>query len=247
MLNHRVDPFDVARDEVEAAVRKVQFMHKEWKKLLERENTAESKQFKDLHAEINGELQLLNYDLQEVERSIQTVEQNRQKFHLDDSQLAARRAFVAKSRAAHKEVQGDLNGQQAKSKMENDQRQALLSHKSKEQEQQQRRNAREAEVLFEQEQMLQRQLKNQQEDELVELSKATQRVGQVAKTINGELQLQQQLLEELNEDIDEQTHRMNAVMKGVGTLLKTGNRYQIYSLLGLIGIFLLLVFLIFGS
>mmetsp|Transcript_99547 Transcript_99547/g.195561 ORF Transcript_99547/g.195561 Transcript_99547/m.195561 type:complete len:251 (+) Transcript_99547:149-901(+) len=244
----RVDPFDVAKEEVEATVRKVQFMHKEWSKLLDTENTSESQKFKDLHAEIMGELQLLSYDLQEVENSINTVEQNREKFgHLTDDQLRARRAFVARSRAAHKDVQDAMTGSKAAAKMEEDRRQALLGKRSRDEQAQQQRSAYEAGAYLEQERFLQRQLVNQQEDELTELSKATQRVGQVAQTMHGELQMQQKLLDELNDDMDEQLDKMGFVMKGLGKVLKTSNGWQISGIVGLILLFVLEVILIFNT
>merc|ERR1719401_343384 len=247
MMSTRVDPFDVARDEVKATVRKIQYMHKEWKRLLDTENTSESQQFKDLHAEIMGELMRLSYDLQDVEASIATVEQNRDKFHLNDGQIRDRKDFVLRSKAAHKEVHDDLTGSRATSKMEGDRRQSLLGQQHREQRAQQQRSAYEASAYLEQEQFLQRQLINQQEDELAELSKATQRVGQVAETINGELQTQQRMLDELNEDMDEQAQRMGFVMKGVGAILKTSNKWHITGLLGLVLLFVFEVFLIFNT
>lgn len=246
-MSTRVDPFEVAKDEVDAAVRKIQFMLKEWRRLLSKENTSDSQKFKDLHAEIMGELQMLTCDLNEVENSITTVEQNREKFQLSDRQLQDRRDFVARCRATHQEVKGELTGQRAQTKMEDDRKEALLSHKNKEQRAQQQRSAYQAQDFYEQEQFLQRQLVNQQEDELAELSKATQRVGQVAQTINGELQTQARMLDELNEDIDEQTQRMGFIMKGVGAVLKTSNKWQISGLIGLISLFALEVFLIFNT
>lgn len=247
MRSQRVDPFDVAKDEVEAAVRKVQFMHKEWKRQLEQQNTAENQQFKDLHAEITGELQLLDYDLQEVDRSIQTVEQNRDKFHLSDEQLKARRAFVTRSRQAHREVQQDLTGARASTKMEEDRRRALLSHSKKEQLREQQRSAFEAEAYLEQESLLHKRLIDQQEDEIGQLAKATQQVSQVAQTINSELQSQQQMLKDLNEDFDEQTQKMGALMKGVSGVLKTSNKCQIGGVASLILLFFVLLWLIFST
>jgi len=241
------DPFDVARFEVDATIKKVQFMHKEWKRLLDQQNTSESQQFKDLHAEISGELQMLDYDIQEVARSIQMVEQNRDKFRLSDTELSARQAFVKKCQEGLQEVQSDLSSRRASSKMEEDRRQSLLSHRQKEQDEQQRRSAMDAEGYYAQEQMLQRQLIGQQEDELVELSKATLRVGQVALTINGELQTHVKMLEELNEDIDEQTHRMGILMKGVSSVLKTSNKCQTFGLIGLIVLFVVEVWLMFNT
>lgn len=251
MRSQQQDPFEVARVEVEAAVKKVQFMHKEWRRLLEQSNTAENRQFKDLQEEIRGELQMLDYDLKEVSRSIQTVEQNRERFHLSDADLAVRNAFVKRCREAHQEMESEMNGSRAQAKMEEDRRQALVGNRQREQQEQQRRSALSAQAnaqgFFAQEQLLQRQLINQQEDELVELSKATQRVGQVAQTLNGELQTQAKMLEELNDDIDEQASRMGVLMKGVSSVLKTSNKWQIYGLTGLVLFFVVEVWLIFNT
>jgi len=247
MLSSIVDPFDVARDEVEAALRKVEFMRKEWRRLLESSNTAECQRFQDLHAELLGELQQLDYDLQEVQSSIRAVEENRERFQLSDAQLAARRDFMASSRRVHQDIRGELGSQKAAAKMEEDKRKALLSHQNRQQEEQQRRAELEDQAFMQDQQLLQRQLVESQEDELNQLSKTTELLGVTAHTINGELESQQKMLDELNLDIDMEAQRMNILLKGAGQALKTSNKWQIFAIGGLILLFFLLLFLFLNT
>mmetsp|Transcript_67655 Transcript_67655/g.198019 ORF Transcript_67655/g.198019 Transcript_67655/m.198019 type:complete len:248 (-) Transcript_67655:89-832(-) len=243
MLSSSVDPFDVAREEVEAAVRKVRFMQKEWRRLLESENTAENQKFQELHSELAGELQQLDYDLQEVERSISTVEANRDRFRLDDEQLEARRQFVKSTRAAHREVQEEMSSRKTKAKMEDDRRQALLTQKSQQQREQQRRAAEDDAAFVQEQRMLQRQLIDAQEDELITLSKTTEMLNVTAHTFNGELESQQRMLDELNLDIDMEMQKMSGLTKGAGQVLKTSNKWQIFTVVGLMLVFFIELFL----
>mmetsp|Transcript_124946 Transcript_124946/g.347880 ORF Transcript_124946/g.347880 Transcript_124946/m.347880 type:complete len:248 (+) Transcript_124946:126-869(+) len=244
MLSSNVDPFDVARDEVEAAVRKVKFMHKEWRRLLDAENTAESQKFQELHVELLGELQQLDYDLQEVNRSIVTVEENRERFRLSDEQLEGRRRFMQASRAAHREIQEEMGGRRTAAKMEDDRRQTLLAQKSRQEREQQRQAELEDEAFRREQQALQRQLIESQEDELNQLSKTTEMLGVTAHTINVELEGQQRMLDELNLDIDMETQKMSGIMKGAGQVLKTSNKWQIFTIVGLVLAFFLMLWLL---
>eukprot|EP00438_Fugacium_kawagutii_P017542 Skav232047 [mRNA] locus=scaffold6250:62122:62934:+ [translate_table: standard] len=60
-----------------------------WQKLLQSENTAESRKFQDLQKELGVELSNLSGDLAEA------VEENRERFHLSNAQLAARKDRIA--------------------------------------------------------------------------------------------------------------------------------------------------------
>ncbi|CAL1151785.1 unnamed protein product [Cladocopium goreaui] len=213
MLSTSTDPFDVARDEVEALIRKVRSMHKEWQKLLQSENTAESRKFQDLQKELAAELSILSGDLAEVDASIKAVEDNRERFHLSDAQLAARKEFLGVSQAAHREIQSSLSSPAAKSKMDEDQKQVLFRRQKQAEETQQRQLAQESKAFLEEQRLLQRQLIAQQEDELLLLEQGAQRLGQVAHTINGELESQQKLLDELNQDIEKEAVQTFLILK----------------------------------
>jgi len=91
---------------------------------------------------------------------------------------------------------------------------------------------------------LQRQLLDDQDQDLAELSKTTQRLGQTAQVINQEIISQQKMLEELNEDMDREMEKMDFLTKGMGRLLKTNNTWQIYLIGGMILLFALMLSLI---
>mmetsp|Transcript_91655 Transcript_91655/g.259607 ORF Transcript_91655/g.259607 Transcript_91655/m.259607 type:complete len:248 (-) Transcript_91655:105-848(-) len=247
MLPSITDPFDVAKDVVQGSVQKVKAMHKDWKRKLETENTAESRLFQDLHAELLGELQQLDYDLQEVERSITTVEENRDRFKLDEAQLTARREFARSSRASHREVREELGGRRTAAKMESDRRELLMRQKQKQEVEQKRHQDLEDEAFLQEQRQLQRQLVDAQEDELNTLSKTTEMLGVAAHTINGELETQQKMLDELNQEFEMESEKMNVLMKGAGQVLKTNNRWQIGVIAGMILLFFLLLWLFLNT
>ncbi|CAE7183898.1 STX6 [Symbiodinium microadriaticum] len=247
MLSTSSDPFDVARDEVEAAVRKVRGMHKEWQRLLQNENTTESSRFKECHKDLLAELAQLSGDLAEVQQSIKAVEDNRDRFHLSDAQLATRKDFLAASQMAHQEINSSLSSAAVQNKFDEDRRQALLRNQRQAKETAERNLAQESKAFLEEQRLLQKQLLAQQEDELQALEKGAQRLGQVAYTINGEIESQQKLLDELNQDIEKEMERMDVVTKGMGALLKTSNKAQIYAVGGAIVLFVILVFLILNT
>merc|ERR1712226_47147 len=84
----------------------------------------------------------------------------------------------------------------------------------------------------------------QQDEALTELSKSAERLGQTAKTINIELQDHQRMLEELDEDIDRETEKLNFVMKRMGRLLKTSDNKQLCVIIGLSILAIVLLFLV---
>merc|ERR1711933_407688 len=101
------------------------------------------------------------------------------------------------------------------------------------------------EAFMEDQRHMQTQLYAQQDVELTELSKMARGLGDVAQTINVELQGQQKMLDELNADFDASTDKMNFLMRGVGRLLKASSTWQIYLIVGMVLFFVLEVFLIF--
>ncbi|CAE7351867.1 STX6 [Symbiodinium necroappetens] len=238
-----------------------------WQRLLQNENTTESSRFKECHKDLLAELAQLSGDLAEVQQSIKAVEDNRDRFHLSDAQLATRKDFLAASQMAHQEINSSLSSAAVQNKFDEDRRQALLRNQRQAKETAERNLAQESKAFLEEQRLLQKQLLAQQEDELQALEKGAQRLGQVAYTINGEIESQQKLLDELNQDIEKEMERMDVVTKGMGALLKTSNkphrprlighapyiivhlfsRAQIYAVGGAIVLFVILVFLILNT
>merc|ERR1712135_165010 len=86
----------------------------------------------------------------------------------------------------------------------------------------------------------QAQMMANQDEQLTELSKTAARLGDTARVINTELQDQQRMLDELGDDIDKETEKLNFVMKRVGRLIKTSDNKQICIIMALFALACLL-------
>jgi len=247
MLSSMADPYYEAKQEVEVGLKKARAMHDDWKRLLQSENTAQSKPFQDLHAQLGADLRSLDYDLQDITATINMVEENRAKFKFDDQEISTRKTFVKDSQKALKEMQESLTGRQAVSKIEGDKRQMLSGPSSSSSNDRSGQIRQENESFMARQRQEQVQIVAQQDEALTELSRSAQRLGETAKTINVELQDQQRMLEELDEDIDRETEKLNFVMKRIGRLLKTSDSKQLCVIIGLTVLLLVLLFLIINT
>mmetsp|Transcript_2931 Transcript_2931/g.6384 ORF Transcript_2931/g.6384 Transcript_2931/m.6384 type:complete len:248 (-) Transcript_2931:128-871(-) len=227
------DPFHTAKDEVEEGVRGLGRMREEWLRLLETENTAKSSRFQELGTELSQEMRRLDTDLIDLSGTIQLVEKNRDRFPIDDAELEERRAFVKRCRADLQSVQDSLNSKHALAKMESDQRDELLRSKEEARKEKVQQTIRDNDAYMEDQRLQQRQILRQQDDELIELARSTQRIGDVAEAVNVEIKYQERLLDELGDDIERENERLNAAMKGVGKLLQTSDNKLIYLVVAL--------------
>eukprot|EP00747_Dinoflagellata_sp_TGD_P167594 gnl/TRDRNA2_/TRDRNA2_192274_c0_seq1.p1 gnl/TRDRNA2_/TRDRNA2_192274_c0~~gnl/TRDRNA2_/TRDRNA2_192274_c0_seq1.p1 ORF type:complete len:277 (+),score=74.48 gnl/TRDRNA2_/TRDRNA2_192274_c0_seq1:7-837(+) len=239
-----LDPYYVAKDDVQKNTRSLQQLHEEWKKLLNSENTAKSRRFQDVHSEISGELRQLEYDLQDINATIDMVEENRGRFQFDDSEIQSRKNFVKESRAALKEIQDSITSRQAMGKMESDKRQVLTTQANAAKSDHSERIARDNDRFIENERQEQMQIRAQQDEQLDAIASSAQRLNYTAQVISTELQDQQRMLAELDEDIDKETEKLNFVMKRVGRLLKTSDSKQLCVIIALFLLFVVLLFLV---
>lgn len=238
MLPSIGDPFEIVKEEVQANVQKAKLMHEQWRRLLEAENTSDSRRFQDLHTELLGELQQLDFDLSEVDRSITAVDTNRDRFQLSNEELQARKEFVKSSRRVYQGIREELSSRRTAAKMEDDRRQQLLRQRNEEH---QKRAVQEEDAWRHEELQMQKKLITAQDDELVLLSKTTATLHDVALAVNEEVGKQNEMLEELDKAMDTEMGKMTGLVSGVGTLLKTKNRWQIYAVLILIVLFFLML------
>merc|ERR1719265_1718496 len=129
--------------------------------------------------------------------------------------------------------------QRAQSKIESDKREHLRL-------QEQQRSSHitdENEKFLRSHQEEQAQVMAMRDEQLSELSKSAERLGNTAVVINQELQEHQKMLQELDEDIDKETEKLNFVMKRIGKLLKTNDRKELCLIVALSALFVVLLFL----
>mmetsp|Transcript_11731 Transcript_11731/g.21157 ORF Transcript_11731/g.21157 Transcript_11731/m.21157 type:complete len:250 (-) Transcript_11731:173-922(-) len=249
MLSTSSDPYYVAKDEVETAIKKVQRMYEEWKPLLQRENTARNQRFQEIHSELAGEVRQLDHDLQDISATISMVEENRAKFQFDNSEIASRKRFVSDTRNKVREIQDAISSRATVSKIESDKRSLLSAAGSSARgnDDRQAKVSKENADFLSRQRQEQTQIVSQQDEALDQLSASAQRLGNTAQIINSELREQQKMLEALDEDIDKETEKLNFVMKRMGRLLKTSDNKQLCLIIGLIALIVVLIFLVINT
>lgn len=238
MMSSTSDPYYVARDEVQSSLRKLKDNHTEWKDMLRRENTAKSRVFQGLHTNLMVEVKKIGKDVEDIEDTIRMVEENRKIFPIDDAEVRSRKDFVQASKARLAEIRETF--QRAQTKIDADKRELL----TREDRERQSRVTNENEAFLHGQKQQQETMIAHQDEQLTELSKCAERLGNTATVINQELADHQRMLQELDEDIDKETEKLGFVMKRVGRLLKTNDRGQLCLIAVLAGLFILLLFLV---
>eukprot|EP00392_Amoebophrya_sp_AT5.2_P009629 g9657.t1 len=164
------------------------------------------------------------YDLQDVETTIGIVEANPGKFRVDQRELQGRKQFLQQTERSLKELTSSVGN---------------TRH-------QRPGGGRELDDFVAQGTQNQRQLVKEQDEQLAELSKCTERLNQTAQVINTELKEQERMLTELDEDIDRETEKMSFVMRRLGILMQSSDRSQLWTILILFCIFMFLLMLVIG-
>jgi len=238
------DPYYDARDGIQEDIVKLQGMREEWSKLFHSGNTAASDRFRDVHSEILGEAQQLESDLQEITNSISAVEDHPTRYNIDDSELLRRKDFVRKARTDISEIRGHLTSQATKLKIDEDQRQLLLSRKSKGEQHEVSRINHENEAFLGKQKQEQAQIIAQQDDQLEDLCQTAGRLADTALVIQGELKSQHHMLDKLGQDIDKESEKLHFVMKRIHKLMKTSDNKQLCLIVVLFITAAVLIFLI---
>lgn len=242
--NSAADPYYVCRDAVLSALDQLKTSFEDLKRV------SPGQQFNKAYEEIVTELKNLEGELEEIEVAcIQKVEQNRHAYGFDDQEMGSRKAFVKSSRETLKTIKSSL-GNVHQSKMEDDRRAQLLKDaqaKKSRGEKQKSRQQMEDERALEANRQEQMQISAGIDDTMSLLANSTDQLKKISAEMNKEIRIQKDILEDLDKDIDEQTARMNAVMKRMGTLLKTNDNKHICIVISLGVMILILLFLVFNT
>mmetsp|Transcript_27647 Transcript_27647/g.66916 ORF Transcript_27647/g.66916 Transcript_27647/m.66916 type:complete len:241 (-) Transcript_27647:66-788(-) len=228
------DPYYQAQDEIQENVRRLSAMYEDWKIIFNKENTAKSRRFQDLHSELLGDLRMIGQDVQDIEQSVDAVKQMRDRFPtINDAELHDREAFVRRVKQSINEIREKVTSKETQAKLERHKQEASSDQDAV----RRRRIENENEAFLRNTQSQQQQLVRQQDEQLNELSVVAERLGQTASIINVELEDQQRMLSELDRDMDREAEKLNFVMKRMGKLLQTNDHKQLCLIAILFAIF----------
>mmetsp|Transcript_10547 Transcript_10547/g.17215 ORF Transcript_10547/g.17215 Transcript_10547/m.17215 type:complete len:254 (+) Transcript_10547:566-1327(+) len=238
--SHSDDPFYAFKDELETRVEEASTRFFKWKGLLERENTATSREFKEENGALKRELNSLQSNVSDLEQVLQRVQTHRSNFaHISDNELASRQGFIRQVKGEVNKMKSTMSSPQTLGKIDQDNKKELLRQKNTE-----KSNDDTNTSFIENQQMQQMQVMRQQDEHLDELEQGASRLGYMATAIGEEIDSQNLMLDQLGDDIEATQGRMESVLGRMDKMLKTNDRCQTWTILSLIMVLIVLVILV---
>jgi len=241
------DPFYAFRDELQAHVQKASTRFAQWKHLLETTDTAQNKTFQSEHASLNAELKSLQNSASDLDQVLKRVQTHRSNFsHISDGELSNRQAFMREIKNEIRSMQASMNSPQTVGKLESDAKKDLL-RRSKQNSDGGANAAMAAasnSAFIEDQQQLQLLAQRQQDEHLDELEQGATRLGHMATAIGEEIDSQNLMLDDLQDDVEAASTRLEATLSKMDKILKSNSRCQTWTILTLIAVLILLILLV---
>ena len=238
------DPFYTVRAELRGKLSAIEARTATFEELLDGSDTATNAEFKALRKELARETRAADAQLKDLRLTVDYVERDRATFsHIDDGELARRRAFLAETKRSLDGVKTMISGDKTRRKLEADERRAFAGQQGSDllgaKNSSQMENTR---FIHDQQRQTQMTMR-EQDDMLEELDGAVDRTHNMAITIQDELKTQKTMLDDLEHDLDETSSKMQFAMSKLQKLLKTKDSCQIWTIVALVIVLLVLVFL----
>jgi len=190
---------------------------------------------------LKEDAEALEWEIDELARSIDTAERDRTRFKLDDEEIRARRRWVEQSRGKVRELMEVLV---ARARRESNAA-ALAATSASAMATRGHDGHAASEAGFDDHQQL---LVRGQDHDLDDISESITRIGQVGLTIGEELASQSRMLEELDDDVSGVNARLAAAQRKMETVLKqAGIRGQLCVILFLTVILVILFYVAVGN
>jgi len=103
------DPFFVVKDEVLKALTKTQGLYESWKSGVEAPEYRNAEELEWTSTELKNSLRSIEWDLEDLEDTVQIVEKNPTKFRIDGAELAVRKGFIESTKAEVSHMKSKIN------------------------------------------------------------------------------------------------------------------------------------------
>uniref|UniRef100_A0A8C6ZRN4 Syntaxin 6 n=1 Tax=Nothoprocta perdicaria TaxID=30464 RepID=A0A8C6ZRN4_NOTPE len=215
------DPFFVVKGEVQKAVNTAQGLFQRWTELLQDPSIATREEIDWTTNELRNNLRSIEWDLEDLDETINILSANPRKFNLDATELGIRKAFITGTRQVVRDMKDQMSNSSMQALAEKKNRQALLGESGSQSwssgpDKYSRldRDLQLANSHFIEEQQAQQQLIVEQQDEQLELVSGSIGVlKNMSQRIGGELEEQAVMLDDFSHELDSTQSRLDNVMK----------------------------------
>jgi syntaxin 6 len=204
-----------------------------------------SSELKDAKKQLKRHIKNAEGTLNDVHMTVQLVESDRAKFsHVSDPEVYKRQTLVQTSRDRLARAKQDIYSEAVKAKMLADERSKALRRAGANVLGAKTDGERENTNFLVDSQARTSLLLQHQDDTLDELDEAVTRVGRIAGSIHEEIGQQNKMLKEMEDDLDKAEEELGMVMGKLAKFLKTKDRWQLSTILGLTFTAIFLFFLV---
>ncbi|CAG9855796.1 unnamed protein product [Phyllotreta striolata] len=247
------DPFFVVKDEVFKALNKTRGLYLRWKELHEDTVCLTKDEIEWTNTELKNSLRSIEWDLEDLEDTIDIVEKNPTKFKIDNKELTYRKHFIEATKHEVKSMKEKINMNRGRDK-DRTARQPLLdsspvrvtnSHSST------KYSKLQNDLDSPQRQFLndtvsqQQYLTRQQDDHLEAIADSLGSLKTVSRHIGVELDEQAGMLDEFGTELENTDSKLDTTMKKVARVLRLSNDSRQWTVILVLVIVLVIVIFLF--
>lgn len=241
------DPFYVFQEDLDRKIAVIDESLAEYLRVVHHTDTAvNAQELKDAKKQLKRSIKNAESTLKDVHMAVQLIENDRERFsHIDDTELYERRTLVQTSRDRMIRAKDDIQSKAVKAKLLADERAKALRRAATSDNLGARTDAERDNTDFIVDSQARASLLMQhQEDTLDELDVAVSRVGVMAESIHEEIGHQNKMLGEMEEDLADAEEQLGLVMGKLAKFLKTKDKWQLGTIVGLFLTMIVLLFLV---
>lgn len=243
------DPFFVVKGEVQKSMKNVRELHEKWESLLNNPAMVGREEYNLTTSELRNSIRSIEWDLEDLEETIQIVEGNQKKFNLSSEEIESRKTFVRQTKQNLNEIKVSVNSPTAQAKVQASNRQALVgsgsrsgtsSKYSRLDQDIERSNQDFIEDQYQQQQLMM----DSQDDQIQLVGHSVGVLKTMSQRIGDELDEQNVLLDDLGHEVDMTDSRLQQTLQKIEKVLRlSDDKKQTYVLIGLIVILVVIVVL----
>ncbi|EYU30372.1 hypothetical protein ABFS83_12G048300 [Erythranthe nasuta] len=241
------DPFYIVKEEIQGSIDKLLSTFNQWERM-----PLESVEQLRLTKELLSGCETVEWQVDELDKTIDVAARDPAWYGIDQAELDKRRRWTSNARTQVKNVKktavigNESNGTSTSNV--NGMRRELMRVPNPHQtdKSNQYAAAQENDDYISSESDRQLLLIRQQDEELDELSASVERIGGVGLTIHEELRAQEKIMDDLGNEMDSTSNRLDFVQKKVAMVMKkAGAKGQFMMILFLLALFIILFVLVF--
>ncbi|KAL2316751.1 hypothetical protein Fmac_030627 [Flemingia macrophylla] len=235
------DPFYVVKEEIQESIDKLQSTFHRW------ENTADAGERSRLSKEVIAGCESIEWQVDELDKAISVASRDPSWYGIDEVELESRRRWTGDARTQVSTTKkAAVAGGSKNNASLNGMHRELMRLPNSHQTTSDQYASKDNDDFIESESDRQMLLIKKQDEELDELSLSVQRIGGVGLTIHEELLSQEKIIDELGNEMDSTSNRLDFVQKKVAMVMKKASaKGQIMMILGLLALFIFLFILVF--